>query len=94
MTTGTVRLHRVLRTKPAKIYKAFLDAAAIAKWLPPYGFVCKVEHMDTSALRCRSWQGPHYYRRTAPCRTRIGGLSKHPLGRGCTLGVGASKCRL
>lgn len=46
MTTGTVRLHRVLRTKPEKIYRAFLDAAAIAKWLPPYGFVCKVQHMD------------------------------------------------
>ncbi|MEO8718149.1 MAG: SRPBCC family protein [Burkholderiales bacterium] len=46
MTTGTVRLHRVLRAKPEKIYRAFLDAAAMAKWLPPYGFVCKVQHMD------------------------------------------------
>lgn len=46
MTTGTVHLHRVLRTKPEKIYRAFLDAAAMAKWLPPYGFICKVHHLD------------------------------------------------
>lgn len=43
---GTVRLHRVLRARPEKIYKAFLDADAIAKWLPPYGFTCKVREMD------------------------------------------------
>jgi uncharacterized protein YndB with AHSA1/START domain len=46
MATGTVRLHRVLRTNPEKVYRAFLDAAALAKWLPPYGFVAKVQHMD------------------------------------------------
>ncbi|MBU3903749.1 MAG: SRPBCC family protein [Gammaproteobacteria bacterium] len=46
MTTGTIRLHRVLRAKPERIYKAFLDADAIVKWLPPYGFTCRVEHMD------------------------------------------------
>ena len=46
MTMGTIRLHRVLRTKPEKIYRAFLDADAICKWLPPYGFTCKVHHMD------------------------------------------------
>jgi uncharacterized protein YndB with AHSA1/START domain len=46
MPTGTVRLHRVLRTNPEKVYRAFLDAAALAKWLPPYGFVAKVQHMD------------------------------------------------
>ena len=46
MSTGTIRLHRVLRTKPEKVYRAFLDGAALAKWLPPYGFVCKVHHMD------------------------------------------------
>ena len=44
--TGTVRLHRVLRTGPEKVYKAFLDAGALAKWLPPYGFTCKVHEMD------------------------------------------------
>lgn len=49
MATGTVELHRVIRTQPAKIYRAFLDAAAIAKWLPPYGFTCKVQHMDVKA---------------------------------------------
>lgn len=46
MSTGTVRLHRVIRATPAKVYRAFLDADAMAKWLPPYGFTCKVHHMD------------------------------------------------
>jgi uncharacterized protein YndB with AHSA1/START domain len=46
MPTGTVRLHRVLRTKPDKLYRAFLEADAMSKWLPPYGFTCKVHHMD------------------------------------------------
>ena len=48
MPTGTVRLHRVLRATPEKIYRAFLDADAIAKWIPPYGFTCKVHHMDAT----------------------------------------------
>lgn len=46
MTTGTIRLHRVLRASPERVYRAFLDADAMAKWLPPYGFTCKVHHMD------------------------------------------------
>jgi uncharacterized protein YndB with AHSA1/START domain len=46
MATSTVTLHRVLRARPERIYKAFLDADAMAKWLPPYGFTCKVHHMD------------------------------------------------
>jgi uncharacterized protein YndB with AHSA1/START domain len=46
MPTNTVRLHRVLRTTPEKIYRAFLEAEALAKWLPPYGFTCKVHHLD------------------------------------------------
>ncbi len=44
--TNTVRLHRVLRTTPEKLYRAFLEADAVAKWLPPYGFICKVQHLD------------------------------------------------
>jgi len=44
--TNTVRLHRVLKTKPEKVYKAFLDADAMAKWLPPYGFTCKVHEFN------------------------------------------------
>jgi uncharacterized protein YndB with AHSA1/START domain len=43
---GTIRLHRVLRANPERIYRAFLDADAMAKWLPPCGFTCKVHHMD------------------------------------------------
>jgi uncharacterized protein YndB with AHSA1/START domain len=46
MPTGTVQLHRVLRTQPEKVYRAFLEPDAMAKWLPPFGFTCKVEHMD------------------------------------------------
>ena len=42
MSTGTVRIHRVLRASPEKIYRAFLNPAAMAKWLPPYGFTCKI----------------------------------------------------
>lgn len=45
MPTGTVRLHRVLRATPERVYRAFLDADAMAKWLSPYGFTCKVHHM-------------------------------------------------
>jgi uncharacterized protein YndB with AHSA1/START domain len=45
-TANTIRLHRVLRATPEKIYRAFLDADALAKWLPPNGFTCKVHHLD------------------------------------------------
>jgi uncharacterized protein YndB with AHSA1/START domain len=44
--SNTVRLHRVLRATPERIYRAFLDADSMAKWLPPYGFTCKVHHLD------------------------------------------------
>lgn len=43
---NTVRLHRVLATSPEKVFRAFLDADAMAKWLPPYGFTCKVHHFE------------------------------------------------
>jgi len=46
MPTGTVQLHRVIRATPERVYRAFLNADAMAKWLPPYGFTCKVHHMD------------------------------------------------
>ena len=46
MSARTVRLHRVLRADPERIYRAFLDADAMAKWLPPYGFTCKVHQLD------------------------------------------------
>jgi len=46
MPTNTVRLHRVLRATPEKIYRAFLDPAAMAKWLPPNGFTGKVHQID------------------------------------------------
>ena len=43
---NTVRLHRVLATTPEKLYRAFLEADAVAKWLPPNGFACTVHHLD------------------------------------------------
>lgn len=46
MPAGTIQLYRVLRTNPERIYRAFLDPDAMAKWLPPYGFTCKVHHMN------------------------------------------------
>lgn len=46
MATNTVRLHRVLRAAPEKVYRAFLDADALAKWLPPNGFTGRVHHLD------------------------------------------------
>lgn len=46
MATNTIKLHRVLRAPPERIYKAFLDAEAMVKWLPPNGFTAKVHHMD------------------------------------------------
>jgi len=46
MPTNTVRLHRVLRAPPERVYRAFLEPAAMAKWLPPYGFTCTVHHME------------------------------------------------
>ena len=46
MATHTVKLHRVLRATPERVYRAFLDADAMAKWLPPHGFTGKVHHMD------------------------------------------------
>ena len=46
MTANTVRLHRVLRAPPERIYRAFLDPGAMAKWLPPHGFTGKVHELD------------------------------------------------
>ncbi|MBP9825977.1 MAG: SRPBCC family protein [Thermoanaerobaculia bacterium] len=46
MPTQTVRLHRVLRTTPEKVYRAFLDAGAMVKWLPPHGFTGEIHHLD------------------------------------------------
>ncbi|HTN66882.1 MAG TPA: SRPBCC family protein [Burkholderiaceae bacterium] len=46
MATGTVKLHRVLTAPPERVYRAFLDPAAAAKWLPPHGFTATVHHLD------------------------------------------------
>ena len=46
MPTSTVRLQRILRTKPEKVYRACLTPDALARWLPPNGFTCKVDHLD------------------------------------------------
>jgi uncharacterized protein YndB with AHSA1/START domain len=46
MSTNTVRLHRVLRSKPERIYRAFLDPDALVKWMPPHGFTAKVHHLE------------------------------------------------
>jgi len=46
MSGNTIRLHRVLRARPERVYRAFLDGAAMTKWLPPNGFTGKVHHID------------------------------------------------
>lgn len=46
MSTHTIRLHRVIRSSPEKIYRAFLDGAAMAKWLPPHGFTGTMHHLE------------------------------------------------
>lgn len=46
MSLGSVRLHRVLRAPPERVYRAFLNAEAMAKWLPPNGFTARVHHLD------------------------------------------------
>ena len=46
MQNNSVTLHRVLKATPEKVYRAFVDAAAFASWIPPYGFVCVVHSMD------------------------------------------------
>src|SRR5207237_8669462 len=48
MSTNTIRLHRVLRTTPERIYRPFLDADAMAKWLPPNGFTNKVHQLEAT----------------------------------------------
>ncbi|MGY3889217.1 SRPBCC family protein [Aeromonas mytilicola] len=48
MTTGTVTLHRVLKAPPMRVYRTFIEADALAKWLPPHGFTCRVEHLEAS----------------------------------------------
>ncbi|MGY3932090.1 Activator of Hsp90 ATPase homolog 1-like protein [Aeromonas encheleia] len=48
MTTGTVRLHRVVKAPPLRVYRAFIEADALAKWLPPHGFTCQVHQLEAS----------------------------------------------
>ena len=49
MSDRTVRLYRIVRAKPEKVYRAFLEADAMAKWLPPHGFTCTVHHLEAVA---------------------------------------------
>lgn len=48
MASYTVRLHRVLRAKPERVYRAMLDPDALVKWLPPHGFTAKIDHLDAT----------------------------------------------
>ena len=48
MTTNTIKLHRVVKAPPERVYRAFLDASAIAKWLSPNGFTCRVHHIEAT----------------------------------------------
>src|SRR3954471_22348687 len=64
MATNTVYLHRVLTAPPERVYRAFLDRAAVAKWLPPHGFTCTVHELDakvggTYKMSFTSFAGGH-----------------------------------
>ncbi|HZW14419.1 MAG TPA: SRPBCC family protein [Noviherbaspirillum sp.] len=48
MPTNTIRLHRIIKAAPQRVYRAFLDADALVKWLPPNGFTAKVHHLDAT----------------------------------------------
>jgi uncharacterized protein YndB with AHSA1/START domain len=48
MSTNTVHLHRVIKSTPEKLYRAFLDADAMCKWIPPFGFTGKIHHLDAT----------------------------------------------
>lgn len=54
---NTIQFHRVLRTSPEKVYRAFLDADAMTKWLPPNGFTGRVHHMDAHQGGTYIWAG-------------------------------------
>jgi uncharacterized protein YndB with AHSA1/START domain len=49
MATNTVKIHRVIRAEPELLYRAFLDGAALSKWLPPNGFTCTIDHINAVA---------------------------------------------
>src|SRR5947208_1730199 len=87
---NTLRLHRVLRAEPEKVYRAFLDADAMAKWLPPNGFTGKVHHLEakvggTAGRRSgRPRDGPSRGYRDGPARhdpRSDGGNSARATGR-------------
>ena len=80
MPKGIIRLHRVLRANPERVYRAFLDPDAMAKWLAPHGFTCKVQHMDakvggTYKMSFTNFTTGHSqsfggeYRELVPCET-------------------------
>ena len=83
MPENTVRLHRVLATKPEKVFRAFLDADAMAKWLPPYGFTCKVHHLEAKVGGTFRMSFTNFTTGNEPCvRRRISGdraERAHPL---------------
>src|SRR3984893_16794654 len=56
---NTVRLHRVLATTPGKVYRAFIEPDALAKWLPPNGFTCTVHHLDPKVGRAHRMSFPN-----------------------------------
>jgi uncharacterized protein YndB with AHSA1/START domain len=60
MPTSTVRLHRVIRAAPERVYRAFVDADAMAKWLPPHGYTGKVHHLQAEVGGTYSMSFTHF----------------------------------
>jgi uncharacterized protein YndB with AHSA1/START domain len=80
---NTIRLHRVLRAKPERIYRAFLDADAMSKWLPPNGFTGKVHHLDARVGGTYKMSFTNF---TSDERGGRASASKHAANRFCVVG--------
>ena len=76
MSDRAVRLHRVIRANPEKLYRAFTEAEALAKWLPPHGFTCTVHHLEAKVGG--SFRMSFRHRPRALLRRRISGAGTRP----------------
>src|SRR4029453_5614986 len=81
MPIGTVRLHRVRRANPERVYRAFLDADAMAKWLPPYGFTCSVHQLDAKVGGTHRMSFTNFS--TGQCHPFAGEKSENPVSLRC-----------
>ena len=75
MSSRAVRLHRVLRASPEKVYRAFTEGLALAKWLPPFGFTCTVHDLEAKVAKAMTMHGARYIHIFVPCPLGWGAAS-------------------